>query len=71
MTRPSPKEIQAVADVNKIAVTSEIATRISNSIGPAFEGFAVISGTLPFDIEPATFLLAQTAQASQTSKVSK
>jgi hypothetical protein len=74
MTRPSPKEIQAIADINKVAVDSEIATRISNSIGPAFEGFAVISGTLPFDLEPAGFVLAQTAQiaeSSQPSKVSK
>ncbi len=65
MTKPSPKEIQAVANVNGIAVDTEIATRISNSIGPALEGFAPISGTLPFDIEPATFLLAQTAKVSK------
>jgi hypothetical protein len=65
MTRPTPKQIQAVAEVNGVAVDTEIATRISNSIGPAFEGFAPISGTLPFDIEPATFLLAQTAKASK------
>jgi hypothetical protein len=65
MTRPNPKQIQAVAEVNGIAVSSETATRISNSIGPAFEGFAPISGTLPFDLEPAGFLLAQTAKVSK------
>jgi hypothetical protein len=65
MTRPNPKQIQAVAEVNGIAVSSETATRISNSIGPAFEGFAPISGTLPFDLEPASFLLAQTAKVSK------
>jgi hypothetical protein len=70
MTRPAPKEIQAIADINGVAANTEIATRISNSIGPAFEGFAPISGTLPFDLEPAGFALAQTAQF-QTGKVSK
>ena len=65
MTRPTPKEIQAVAEVSGVAVNTEIASRISNSIGPAFEGFAPISGTLPFDLEPAGFLLAQTAKVSK------
>ena len=39
--------------------SDDVAARIANSIGPAFEGFAPVSGTLPFDLEPATFLLAQ------------
>ena len=65
MTRPTPKEIQAVAEVNGVAVSTEIATRIGNSIGPAFEGFAPIAGTLPFDLEPAGFLLAQTPKVSK------
>ena len=45
--------------------TLEVATRIANSIGPAFEGFAAIAGTLPFDLEPAIFLLAQTVKVSR------
>ena len=65
MTRPSPKEIKAVADVAGVPVTAEVAARISNSIGPAFEGFAPISGTLPFDLEPANFVLAQIAKVSK------
>ena len=65
MTRPTPKEIQAVAEVNGVAVNAEIATRIANSIGPAFEGFAPISGTLPFDLEPAGFVLAQMPKVSK------
>ena len=48
-----------------IAVDADVAERISNSIGPAFEGFAAISGTLPFDLEPASFLLAQTLEAGE------
>ena len=64
MNRPSPKEIKAVADVAGVPVSADVAARIANSIGPAFEGFEPVSGTLPFDLEPATFLLVQTAKAS-------
>jgi hypothetical protein len=42
-------------------VSAEVATRIANSIGPAFEGFAPIAGTLPFDLEPASFVVVQAA----------
>jgi hypothetical protein len=59
MTKPTPNEIKAMADVAGIAVSAEIAARIANSVGPAFEGFAPIAGTLPFDLEPATFLVVQ------------
>ncbi len=63
MTRPDPQSIKAIAAAGGVPVDKETATRISNSIGPAFEGFAAISGTLPFDLEPATFLLVQTAKS--------
>jgi len=62
MTKPSPTEIKAMADVAGVPVSTEVATRIANSIGPAFEGFAPVAGTLPFDLEPATFLLIQAAR---------
>jgi hypothetical protein len=65
MTRPSPKEIKAIADVAGIPVDADVATRIAGSIGPAFEGFAPVAGTLPFDLEPASFLLVQTAKVSK------
>jgi hypothetical protein len=65
MTKPSPKEAQAVADVAGVPVDGEVAARISNSISPAFTGFAPVAGTLPFDLEPASFLLAQTAKVSK------
>jgi hypothetical protein len=65
MTRPTIKEIKATAQVAGIPVDDEIATRISNSIGPAFEGFAAIAGTLPFDLEPASYVLAQTMKVSK------
>jgi hypothetical protein len=65
MTRPSPKEIKAIADVAGVPVDAEVAPRIANSIGPAFEGFAAIAGTLPFDLEPASFLVVQSAKVSK------
>jgi hypothetical protein len=64
MSRPSPKEIKAMADVAGVPVDAATAERVSNSIGPAFEGFAAIAGTLPFDLEPASFLLMQAAKVS-------
>ncbi|OKO79929.1 hypothetical protein [Bradyrhizobium sp. AS23.2] len=65
MTRPTPKEIKPMAQVAGVPVDDEIATRISNSIGPAFEGFAAIAGTLPFDLEPALYSIAQTQKVSK------
>jgi hypothetical protein len=65
MTSPSPKEIKAIAEIAGVPVSAEVATRIAGSIGPAFEGFAAVAGTLPFDLEPSTFLLAQTAKVAK------
>ena len=62
MTKPDAKQIRAMADVAGVPVSTDVAERIANSIGPAFEGFAPIASTLPFDLEPATFLLVQTAK---------
>jgi hypothetical protein len=67
MSKPSPKEIKAMADVAGVPVDAATAERVANSIGPAFEGFAPIAGTLPFDIEPASFLLVQMAQIAKVS----
>ena len=65
MTRPTAKEIGAMANVAGLPVSADVAARIANSIGPAFEGFAPVAGTLPFDLEPASFLLAQAAKVSK------
>ena len=65
MTIPTPKQIKTVAEVAGIPVDAEIATRIANSIGPAFEGFAAVAGTLPFDLEPASFVVVQNAKVSK------
>jgi hypothetical protein len=63
MTRPTEKQVSAIASAAGVPVEAEVATRIANSIGPAFDGFAAIAGTLPFDLEPATFVLVQTEKA--------
>ena len=65
MTRPTAKQIKAMADVAGIPFDAAATERVANSIGPAFEGFAAIAGTLPFDLEPASFLLMQTATVSK------
>jgi len=62
MTRPTAKEISAIANVAGLPVSADVAARIANSIGPAFEGLAPVAGTLPFDLEPASFLLVQAAK---------
>jgi hypothetical protein len=62
MTKPTAKEIKAMANVAGVPAAEDVAARIANSIGPAFEGFAPIAGTLPFDLEPATFNFVQTAK---------
>jgi hypothetical protein len=71
MTRPAAKEIRAIADIAGVPVSSEVAERIANSIGPAFEGFAAVSGTLPFDLEPATFILFQQAAKTANKKAAQ
>ena len=65
MTKPTAKEIKAMSDVADVPVDNEVAARIANSIGPAFEGFAPIAGTLPMDLEPASYLVVQTAKVSK------
>ena len=65
MTKPTAKEIKAMGDVAGVPVDNDVAARIANSIGPAFEGFAPVSGTLPFDLEPATYLLVHAPKVTK------
>ena len=62
MTKPGPKEVMAITGTAGVPVDTEAASRIANSVGPAFDGFAAVAGTLPFDLEPATYLLVQNAE---------
>jgi hypothetical protein len=65
MTRPTEKEIGAIASAAGVPVDKDVAVRIANSIGPAFDAFAAISGTLAFDLEPSTFALVQTEKSAR------
>lgn len=65
MTRPTPKQIKAMSELTGLPVTDDVAERIANSVGPAFEGFAAIAGTLPIDLEPATFIAVQNGKADK------
>ncbi|WP_213287075.1 hypothetical protein [Bradyrhizobium sp. sGM-13] len=65
MTRPDPKQVKVMTDVAGVPQDAEVAARIANSIGPAFDGFTPIAGTLPMDLEPASFLLVQNAKVSK------
>jgi hypothetical protein len=65
MTKPDPKQVKVMTEIAGVPQDSEVAARIANSIGPAFDGFAPVAGTLPFDLEPASFILVQTAKVSK------
>jgi hypothetical protein len=65
MTKPTPKEAKAMANVAGLPVTDEVAARIANSMGPAFDGLAAVAGTLPFDLEPASFLIVQNTKVTR------
>ncbi len=65
MTKPTAKEIRAMTEITGLPVDADVAARIAHSIGPAYEGFASVAGTLPFDLEPANFRLVQAAKVSK------
>jgi hypothetical protein len=65
MTRPTPQQVSAIAEASGLPVDKEVATRIADSIGPAFDGFAAVAGTLPFDLEPASYVVAQTLKVAR------
>ncbi|WP_022721671.1 hypothetical protein [Rhodopseudomonas sp. B29] len=65
MRKPDPATIKAMAEIAGAPVNDEEAARIANSIGPGFDGFAPISGRLPFDLEPATYVAVQLSGATK------
>ncbi|MGC2780970.1 MULTISPECIES: hypothetical protein [unclassified Bradyrhizobium] len=65
MTRPTPQQVSAIAEASGLPVDKEVATRIAESIGPAFDNFAAVAGTLPFDLEPASYVVAQTLKVGR------
>ena len=48
-----------MAAVAGIPVDEDTATRIATAMGPVLESFGVVGGTLPMDLEPAHYVLAQ------------
>ncbi len=60
---PHADDIASTARIAGVPVSADVAQRIAASIGPAFIGFAPISGTLPFDLEPAAFVSVQNKTA--------
>ena len=65
MTKPTAKQIKVLAEVTGVTASNEVAERIAVSMGPAFENFAAIAGTLPFDLEPATYVAVQNGEAGK------
>ncbi len=65
MTRPDPKQVKAMTEVAGVA--RRMADRCAHRQfhRPAFDGFAPVAGTLPMDLEPASFLLVQRAKVSK------
>lgn len=60
MSRPlSPEDAAAIAGAAGLALTPQEAARIAAGISPGLAAFAPIAGTLPLDLEPATFLIVQ------------
>jgi hypothetical protein len=65
MTAPTPNHIKTIAELGGLAIADDVAARIAHAVGPAYEGFKAIAGTLPMDIEPATFLVVQNTKAAK------
>ena len=65
MAKPSAKQIKVLSEVTGLPASDEVAERIPVSMGPAFENFAAIAGTLPLDLEPATYITVQNGKAGK------
>ncbi|MEW6256234.1 MAG: hypothetical protein AB1592_09765 [Pseudomonadota bacterium] len=60
MTAPLTAEaVRATATTAGLDFSPETAARIVTAIAPALAAFAPIAGTLPLDLEPATFQRVQ------------
>jgi len=56
-----PEDAAATARTAGYALPPEAAARIAAGISPALQAFSAIAGTLPMDVEPASFTLVQHA----------
>jgi hypothetical protein len=64
MTAPTAKQIRVIAEIGGLPLTEEAAARVAGALAPAYDGFAAIAGTLPMDLEPATFVVVQNTKAA-------
>lgn len=55
----SPEDAAAIIRAAGLDLTDADAARIASGISPGLAAFSAVAGTLPFDIEPATFLTVQ------------
>jgi hypothetical protein len=65
MTKPTDQDILALANAAGVPVDKDTAGRISSSVEPALDSFAAIAGTLPFDLEPSTYVVVQNETAAR------
>jgi hypothetical protein len=56
---PTADDIATMAKAAGLPVGRDVAARIATSMDPGLQGFSPISGTLPFDLEPASFIVIQ------------
>lgn len=61
----TPDAAAATARTAGLDLAPETARRIVTAIAPAMDTFAAVSGTLPLDLEPATFLRVQNEGGGQ------
>lgn len=54
-SRLTPEAVRETARTAGLDLTPEAALRIVTAIAPAIDTFAPVVGTLPLDLEPATF----------------
>jgi hypothetical protein len=57
--RLSADQVGAMAATVGVTISDAVATRIAGAVAPTISGFAAISEKLPFDAEPASFVVAQ------------
>ncbi len=58
-TTLTPADVAATARTAGLDLAPAAAERIAVAVSPALAAFAPVAGTLPFDLEPATFVTVQ------------
>jgi hypothetical protein len=53
------EEVRAMAGTVGVSLPAGVAARIAGAVDPTITGFARVSDKLPFDVEPASFVVVQ------------